>query len=199
MTRLAAWAKTLPLLLGGPGVFLVAFLDGSFVTLPEINDIMIVAAAAMYPGALAYYATLITLGSVAGTYVIFTLARKGGEAFVHKRVEPERLARVRRFFDKYGILAILVPAILPPPMPFKLVVLVAGAAPMHTGKFLLAVTLGRGIRYFGEGLLALRYGEQAIAFIRGNGGPLAIVLGGLAVAGGAGYLAWRARRANRAL
>jgi len=199
MTRIAAWARGLPLVLGGPGVFLVAFFDGSFLTLPEINDIMVVAAAATQPAALAYYVALITLGSVAGTYVVFLLARKGGEAFVHRRVKPEHLARIRRFVDRYGFLAICVAAVLPPPVPFKLMVLVAGGAAMRTGKLLLAVTLGRTFRYVGEGLLALHYGEAAIAFIRANGRPIAVAAGTAAVVGGGAYLAWRARRASRAL
>ena len=199
MTRLAAWAKGLPLVLGGPGVFLVAFIDGSFLTLPEINDIMVVAAAATHPGALFYYAALITLGSVAGTYVVFMLARKGGEAFVHRRVKPEHFARMRRFVDRYGFLAICVAALLPPPVPFKLMVLVAGGAAMATGKLLLAVALGRAVRYFGEGILALHYAEPVVAFIRANGRSIAIAAGIAVLVGGGAYLVWRARRAARAL
>ena len=199
MMRLAAWAKTLPLALGGPGVFLVAFIDGSFLTLPELNDVLVVAAAALYPGALAYYATLLTIGSTAGTYVIFALARKGGEVFIHRRVDPARRASIRRFFDRFGFFAVLVGAILPAPMPFKLLVVIAATAPMAAVPFVAAVAAGRAIRYFGEGLLALWFGDQVLAVIRTNGVPLAAA-GVLAAAAGS-FLYWRlrARRQVRAL
>jgi uncharacterized membrane protein YdjX (TVP38/TMEM64 family) len=68
-------------------------------------------------------------------------------------------------FRKYGILAIAIPSLLPPPMPFKIFILAAGAARMRPRDFVIGITLGRGVRYFGEALLAAWYGEAALAKI----------------------------------
>ena len=75
-----------------------------------------------------YYALLATLGSVAGCLVLFLLARKGGEAFLRKRLHERHVDRATAVFRKYGLLAVLVPSLLPPPVPFKIFVLAAGVA-----------------------------------------------------------------------
>jgi membrane protein DedA with SNARE-associated domain len=116
-----------------------------------------------------YYAALATLGSVAGCLTLHHIASRGGEAFLRKRVSPKRLERGRALVQRYGLLAVLVPSLLPPPAPFKLFVLLAGAVGVPRARFALAVLLGRGIRYFGQGFLAVWYGEQAIAFLRTHG------------------------------
>ena len=63
----------------------------------------------------------------------------------------------------------MIPAILPPPAPFKVFVLLSGVAKVPTATFCGAVALGRGIRYFGEGALAVRYGDQTIDFLQADG------------------------------
>jgi uncharacterized membrane protein YdjX (TVP38/TMEM64 family) len=66
-------------------------------------------------------------------------------------------------------MAVLIPSILPPPAPFKIFVLLAGVADISATRFSIAILIGRGVRYTTEGLLALWYGERAIAFIEQNG------------------------------
>ena len=96
MKGFAAWFKTFALGLGGLGLFAVAFVDSSFLTLPEINDVLIVVLVTRHPGRLVYYAAMQALGSVAGSFVLYWLARKGGEAFLRKRFSAHRVERATR-------------------------------------------------------------------------------------------------------
>jgi membrane protein YqaA with SNARE-associated domain len=197
VTRLPAWATALPLALGGSGLFVVAFLDASFLSLPEINDVLVVLAVVKHPALLWYYALMATAGSVVGTYVLFAIARKGGRAFIEKRADNRHLDRIRRLFTRYGTLAVFVASLLPPPTPFKLFVLVSAVSGMRSSALILAVAAGRALRYFGEGLLAWWIGERAIDYIRDNGATAGIYLATLTLAGALGWLLWRARSERR--
>jgi membrane protein YqaA with SNARE-associated domain len=192
VTRLPAWATTLPLALGGTGLFLVAFLDASFFSLPEVNDILVVFAVVKHPALLWYYALMTTAGSVLGTYVLFAIAKKGGRGFIEKRVDSRHLDRIRRVFTRYGTLAVFVASLLPPPTPFKLFVLVSAVSGMRSSAFIVAIAAGRAVRYFGEGLLAYWVGERAIDYIRDNSATAGIYMATLTLAVTLGWLLWRA-------
>jgi uncharacterized membrane protein YdjX (TVP38/TMEM64 family) len=101
-----------------------------------------------------------------------------------------------RVSRRYGVLAVLIPSLLPPPAPFKIFVLLAGVAKVSVGTFALAVGVGRGARYFAEGLLALWYGERAIEFIRVHGREVAFVVAAVVLVAGVLYFLWRARTAG---
>ncbi len=109
---------------------------------------------------------------------------------------PARSIGRSQIIRRNGLLAILIPSLLPPPAPFKIFVLLAGVAGIPPGRFTAAIVIGRGVRYFGEGLLALWYGEQAIDFIRDNGEVVGIGLVALLVVAAAGYWVWRKTRAK---
>jgi len=159
-TTFRHWAEaTLPAM-GASGIFLAAFLDSSFVSLPLINDFLVVELSVMHPGRMPLYAATATLGSLAGCLVLFFLARKGGEAYFARHAGG-RAARIRQWLARNAFLAVAIPAILPPPMPFKLFVLGAGVFQVGVRPFSLALIAGRGFRYFVLGFLAARYGESA--------------------------------------
>jgi membrane protein YqaA with SNARE-associated domain len=175
--RFRHWiAATLPAL-GAGGIFLAAFLDSSFVSLPLINDFLVVEMSVLRPARMPLYAAVATLGSLAGCLLLFFLARKGGEVYFHRHAGG-RAARVRAWLRRYEFLAIAVPAILPPPMPFKLFVLGAGVFQGEVGTFSMALVVGRGFRYFALGFLAVRYGENAQRALAEH--KLAFVLAALA-------------------
>src|SRR5207244_10958735 len=111
------------------------------------------------------------------------VGRKGGEAFLRRSFADERLAKVQRWFRRHGVLAVIVPSLLPPPTPFKVFVLSAGTFGISWPKFLTAVVIGRGIRYFLEGILAVVYGPAAIRFVQDNYGKIGLGLALLIVAG----------------
>jgi membrane protein YqaA with SNARE-associated domain len=193
MKRILDWVQGFALALGGPGLFLIAFLDSSFLSFPEVVDLLIVWLTIQHPHRVLYYALLATLGSVAGCLSLFLLARKGGDAFLRKRLHERHIDRATTVVRKYGLLSVLIPSLLPPPAPFKIFVLAAGVAQVRTVDFVLAVGIGRGARYFGEGLLALWYGDRAAAFLSEHARPIAIWMVAVALDLGAGWVQWQRR------
>ncbi len=190
MKHVVAWAEALALSLGGPGLFLIAFLDASVLSLPEINDILVVWMVTRHKELLVYYATMATLGSIAGCLVLYWIAWKGGEALLRRWFHERHVERALATFQRYGLLALLVPSMLPPPAPFKIFVLLGGVARVPLRKFIVAIAIGRGLRYFGEGLLAVWYGDAAIGYIREHGKEVALIAAVLVLVGGVAYL-WR--------
>lgn len=168
LQRLVEIIQPLAERLGGPGLTIVAFFDSSFLSLPEVSDALTVLLTAQNPAFWWYYAMMTTLGSVAGCYALYSLGRKGGEAFLRRRMRERHVEWGMALFRRHGMLAIIVPSLLPPPMPFKLFVLIAGIVDVRPLTFVGAVVLGRGFRYGIEAWLAYRYGAQALTFIREN-------------------------------
>ncbi len=193
MKGFASWVEGFALAIGGPGLFVIAFLDSSFLSLPEINDVLIVWMVTRHKERMVYYALMTTLGSIAGCFVLYYIGRKGGEAFLRRRFHGRHVDRALYLYRKYGLLMVIIPALLPPPAPFKIFVLLAGVAAVRARTFALALAIGRGTRYFGEGLLALWYGEPAIDFIHRNGRTISIVLAALVLAGAVAYFVSRRR------
>jgi membrane protein YqaA with SNARE-associated domain len=189
------WFYGIALAIGGPGLFAVAFLDSSFLSLPQINDILVVLMVTQNKALMPYYATMATLGSIAGCYVIYYLAERGGEAFLRKRLRPGHTERALALYKRHGLLALMVPALLPPPAPFKLFVLMAGVAGVRPLHFVAAIAVARGFRYFLLGLLAVWYGDVALEVMRTRGREVALWLAGLIVAGALAW--WLVRRARR--
>ncbi len=195
MKRLVSWVQGFALALGGPGLFIIALLDSSFLSFPEVVDLLIVIFVTNHRERMIYYASLATLGSIAGCFLLYYVGVKGGEAFVRRRFHEQHVDRALALFQKHGLLSVIVPSLLPPPVPFKPFVLIAGIARVRPLDFLLAVAVGRGIRYFGEGLLALWYGQQAAEFLRHNAQTASLVLAAVALLGGLGWIWFKSRRA----
>ena len=194
MKSLVDWIYGFAAAIGGPGLFAIAFLDSSFASLPQLNDILVVLMVTQNPTWMLYYAAMATLGSVAGCYTIYSLARKGGETFLHKRLRAGAAERALGAYRRHGLLALIVPALLPPPAPFKLFVLMAGVAAVPPAKFVAAVALARGARYTGLGLLAIWYGDAALELMRTRGREVALGLVGLIVITAVGWWWFNRRR-----
>jgi membrane protein YqaA with SNARE-associated domain len=194
MKGFITWLQNVAVTIGGPGLFIIAFLDSSFLSLPEVNDLLVVTAVTRHPHRWLYYATAATLGSLAGCLALYYVSRRGGEAFIRSRFSTGRVERTMRLFQRHGLLALLVPALLPPPAPFKLFVLLAGVAGIPALRFSLAVVVGRGTRFLVIGWLAARYGQQTIEFLHEHGRTVALVVAGLIVAGALGWWLWTRRR-----
>jgi membrane protein YqaA with SNARE-associated domain len=198
MGRFVAWIRTSAFALGVPGLFLVAFVDSSFLSLPEAADILVVLMVARQKALMPLLVASATLGSLAGCLIIFYLGRKGGEAFVRKRFGGSSVDRTLAALRRYGVVAVLVPSILPPPMPFKIFVFMAGIAEISVLRFSIAIVLGRGGRYLALGILAVAYGDQAMTYLRDHGVAASLVVVGVLAVVVASYLLWsRAQSANR--
>jgi membrane protein YqaA with SNARE-associated domain len=190
-----AWIQSVALALGGPGLLLIAFLDSSpFMSLPQINDLLLVWMVTKNPHLMPYYAAMAVLGSIAGCSVTYFIGLKGGQALLKKRFSGKTVERNLALFQRFGVLAVLIPSLLPPPAPFKIFVLLAGVARIPLLKFVAAIAIGRGIRYFGEGLLAVWYGEQAMAYMDAHAREVSLALVGLIGLGLIGYLLWSRRK-----
>ena len=172
----------------------LAMCDSSFVSLPEVNDILLMTFAINEPESMIKFALLTMLGSVIGCALLYAVGRKGGEAFLRKSFADERLAKVQRWYQRHGVLAVIVPSLLPPPTPFKMFVLSAGAFGISWPKFLTAVVIGRGIRYFSEGILAVMYGPAAIEFVQKNYGKVGLALAAVIVVSGLVFFSFARRR-----
>ena len=167
--------------LGGFGLFIIAALDSSFLSFPQVNDLLIIVLSTKYPERMPYYAGMTVLGSMLGCFMLYGVARRGGDVFLRKRLKGKYADRAIALYQKHGLLAVIVPSLLPPPVPFKVFVLLAGAAAVSPLKFGLAIAIGRGIRYFGQGYLAVLYGEQAAEFMKAHGAVLGLGLAAAAV------------------
>src|SRR5262245_32955794 len=190
MGSLARRLEALALGLGAPGLFLIAFLDSSFLSLPEIADFMVVLMVTHHKTRMIVYALSATLGSIAGCLVIYFIGKKGGDALVAKRFTTGAVERAKAALQRHGVMAVLVPSLLPPPAPFKIFVLLAGVAGINVRHFVLAIALGRGVRYLALGFLAVRYGERARDYIVRNGMKVSLVTLGVLSAGFVAYLIW---------
>ena len=194
MQSFIKWVYGFALSLGGPGLFVVAFLDSSFISLPQINDLLVVLMVVQNKAWMPYYAAMATFGSVAGCYVLYLIAERGGEAFLAKRLKAGHTERALALYRKRGVLALMVPAILPPPAPFKLFVLMAGVAEVRPLQFVISIAVARGLRYLVLGALAMRYGDAALELMRTRGSVIAIWVAVIIVAIAVGW--WLVRRSR---
>ena len=193
---ISLWLRQTLLPYGSFGLMFLAMCDSSFVSLPEVNDLLLMTFTINDPAGMVKYTLLTIVGSVIGCALLYSVGRKGGDAFLRKSFADERLAKVQSWYQRHGVLAVIVPSLLPPPTPFKLFVLSAGTFGISWPKFLIAVVIGRGIRYFSEGILALLYGPAAIQFVQNNYGKIGLGLAVLIVAS-AGIFFFLTRRRVR--
>ncbi|HXR32700.1 MAG TPA: VTT domain-containing protein [Verrucomicrobiae bacterium] len=150
--------------LGAPGLFLISFLDSSVLTFPVINDLLLIELSIQHPLRMPLYATMAGLGSLLGCLLLYFIAKRGEEAFFHKRAGKHAHA-IRHWVEENGFVGMLMAALLPPPTPFKIFVLAAGVFEMPVATFASAIALARAIRYFAIGYLAIRYGNDALPFL----------------------------------
>jgi membrane protein YqaA with SNARE-associated domain len=184
--------------LGGLGFIPLGLLDSSVIPLPGSMDVLTVFLSARNEQLWVYYALMATVGSVVGGFVTYRLARKGGKETLARRFPPRKLKKVYEIFERWGLGAIAIPALLPPPVPMVPFLFAAGTMQYPVRKFLFALTLGRGVRYALLAFLGARYGRPILTFISKHGHPvLWIVIGLLAAVGVALFVVFGVRRRGR--
>jgi membrane protein YqaA with SNARE-associated domain len=169
--------------LGGPGLILLGLADNSLIPLTGSMDVLTIWLAARHREPWPYYAFMATLGAVIGGYITYSLARKGGKEAMERKLSKKRTAQVTRAFERWGFAAIAIPALLPPPVPFLPSLIAAGAMQYSQKKFLGALIVGRGLRYFIEAYLGFHYGRHILRFFSQYYKPAMAILIGLAVIG----------------
>ncbi len=177
-----------PIYVAGPAMILIGALDSSLLSLPEVNDYLVVARCYTHPRTAFIFPLFPAIGSVLGCLVLYTILRRGGRAVLHRRFKIEHVLRVERAYARFGILALAVPALLPPPMPFKIFVATAGALQFSRRRFLVTIMVARSFRYYAEGTLAVFYGERVLRFLKDNGLLIVSIAAGIFVIALAIYL-----------
>jgi membrane protein YqaA with SNARE-associated domain len=167
------WALKAIAFSGSLSLFALSFLDSILLPLPSLNDLLLIELCIQSPLRMPYYATLATIGSLTGSVLLYFIARKGEEAAFHKKAGSQA-PQIRHWVERNGFVTLTIAALLPPPTPFKLFVLAAGAFGMPFRAFLAAMCVARTLRFFGEGYLAVRYGAQATRFLVGHSVAFAI-------------------------
>ena len=151
----------------GPwGVFLLGFIDSLGIPLPATMDALLILVAVKAPQRAYFTALMAVLGSAGGSIGLFLAVRHGRRLFLKGEPPPGKRQRFERWFNRYGMLTVFIPAVTPVlPLPLKVFVVSAGALKTPFSKFLAVILLARVIRYFGEAYLGILLGEDAQTFL----------------------------------
>jgi membrane protein YqaA with SNARE-associated domain len=179
--------------LGIWGVLGFAFVDAALLGMPL--DAIVGGYVYSNPHRFLLYSAMAAVGSALGSVLIYWIGYKGGEVLLVKRIGEARFAKIRAAFDRHEFLALMLPAMLPPPTPFKLFVLSAGVAEMRFSRFLTAIFAGRFLRFVLLSLLVIRFGPEIVGFFGHmvhDHARLAIAI--VAAAALIGWWVWRLRK-----
>ena len=152
--------------LGPWAILLVAFIDSAGIPMTVGLDVLVILFSARQPTLAPLWVALAVFGSTAGNLVLFHLARKGGQRYLKKEEAPAGYRRrFRQWFNRYGLVTVFIPALIPIPMPMKFFVICSGVLGIRTFYFLFTVVIARILRYSGEAALGVQMGEHSTSFI----------------------------------
>lgn len=170
--ELIKWTRDTFMPIGDIGLFIVAFLESSIFPIPP--DILLIALSLANTQLALYYATIATIGSLFGGVAGYYLGLKGGRR-VARKIFPERMVdRADNYFKEYGAWAVLVAAFSP--IPYKVFTIAAGVFKVDLKRFVIASVIGRGARFYAEGVLIMLWGEEILAFIDSNLQAITLVI-----------------------
>jgi len=152
------------------GLFLMSALDSSFLVLPFGNDLLLIALVSSNRESLSWIAYVIisAIGSLVGVFFIDLLMRKAGESGLERFVSQKRIEKLKAKIENKGGVTVFIATLIPPPFPFTPVVMTASALQSPRGKLLIAVFVGRLVRFGIEAVLALYFGRQLLAFMNSD-------------------------------
>jgi membrane protein YqaA with SNARE-associated domain len=178
--------------LGAWGVFAIAFIDSALVGMPL--DAVVGGYVYHQPHLFWLYTIMAAAGSAAGSMIIYAIGHKGGEVLLEKRIPPAKFAKIKKSFEDHEFLALMFPAMLPPPTPYKLIVLSAAAFEMDWHKFIFAIFAGRVCRFTILSILVMKFGPQIVGLIATLARQhLAATLMGLGILVLLGAVIWKLR------
>jgi membrane protein YqaA with SNARE-associated domain len=189
LSRYSAFLWSILKPLGIWGVFTVAILDGAAIGLPL--DVVVGGYVAANHAQWPLYVLLAATGSALGSLVMYAIGYEGGEELLRKRVSAERFAKLHAAFQKHPFWSLMFPAMLPPPTPFKIFALGAAVAEMSISSYLLAIFLGRIVRFFVLAMLVLKFGPGVVHTLRiffNHHFHWVLIIAAVAVAG---WILWR--------
>jgi membrane protein YqaA with SNARE-associated domain len=179
----AAWNHIAQLLLswGPQGLLLLAVLDSAGVPVVGGVDALLIAITVDEPSHAYLAAVCAIIGSLAGSLILFSIARKGGEVLLHKQLESRQGRRLHSWFERFGLVTVFIPALSPLPLPMKIPVFCAGALEVRWSYFIAVVLAARTVRYFALAYLGLHFGHQTFQFLITHGVAVAAVALALAI------------------
>jgi membrane protein YqaA with SNARE-associated domain len=192
LAKYTAWILHLLTPLGMWGVFAISFADSALLGMPV--DAIVAFYVYQNHGRLLLYVLMAALGSVIGSIPLYVIGYLGGEKVLRKRISEERFLRIHRSFEEHEFWALMFPAMMPPPIPFKIFVLGAAVFEMRFRDFALAMFAGRCVRFLALSLLVLWFGPQIVGLI---GTVVRQHLGGLLGAIAGGVLVWLVMRRSK--
>ena len=165
LARYSAWILGLLKVLGIWGPFVIAFADSALLGMP----VDFVVATYVYQDRRRFllYIAMASLGSALGSIPLYIVGYLGGEKVLRKRISEARFLKIHRSFEQHEFWALMFPGMLPPPLPFKIFVLGAAVFEMRFRDFLVAVFLGRFVRFGVLSVLVLWFGPQIIGLLGG--------------------------------
>lgn len=167
--------------MGPLGLFLLAVLDGAGLPIVGGVDALLIAQSIARPH-LAYISAIWAMfGSLAGTLILFGIARKGGEVLLARQLATRRGKRLHTWFERYGLATVFIPALSPLPLPMKVPVFCAGALEVHWSYFSAVVLVARAIRYFALAYLALHFGRGTFHFLASHVMAVVVIATGVTV------------------
>jgi len=152
------WALLKPL--GAWGVLAAAMVDGAFIGLPV--DAIVAGYVYQNRSRFLLYVLMAAVGSTMGSIVIYVIGYAGGEELLRKRIPAQRFEKIHSTFDRHSFCSLMLPAMFPPPFPFKLFALAAAVSEMSFGRYLLAILCGRAVRFLVLALLTLEFGPEVV-------------------------------------
>lgn len=179
---------------GGLGVFVLALLDSSLLALPNATDALIMYLSIKDPALWWYYAAMGVAGVVIGSWPLYVMARRGGQALLGRQVARARASGLLGWYERSAFVGLAGPAFLPAPFPLKIFVLLAGAAAYPLWRVTVALTVGRGLRHLIEAGLAATYRDEAVRAFDRWGPSLAVAMMTLVTVLCLALLLWHRRR-----
>ena len=165
LARYSAWILGLMKVLGIWGPFVIAFADSALLGMPV--DFIVATYVYQDRRRLLLYVAMASLGSALGSIPLYIIGYLGGEKVLRKRISEERFLKIHRSFEQHEFWALMFPGMLPPPMPFKIFVLGAAVFEMRFRNFLVAIFLGRFVRFLVLSVLVLWFGPQIVGLFGG--------------------------------
>jgi len=154
----------------GPwGVFSISLVESMGIPNPGGTDFLLLFIAAVRPYDAFLSAALAIAGSLIGSLLFYEVLRRSGDRFLYERTATGRGKRLRHWFERYGLITVFIPALLPIPiLPFKIFAGCAAALGVERKRFFVVLLAARAPRYLALAYLGAKLGEHSGAWLRSH-------------------------------
>jgi membrane protein YqaA with SNARE-associated domain len=138
----------------------LAFIDSGLFPLPTTMDGVVIGYVANDHRKALLYVLMAAGASAVASMIPYYVGRAGGELVLLKRINRERYEQLRDKFERQEFMAIMIPAMCPPPMPIKLFEFAAGVFEMKPLLFMTAIFSGKFVQFLLCALITNFYGPE---------------------------------------